>query len=113
MATLSLCVGRVGRLREEFALRVLSERTLASSTFSGTIMLASGTTLISHFGVSFQTASGDIFRSGEDRDTQYVHFTVSAYSDDPGLLTLSPPRRASARFVPTLVSLRAPAYTRK
>lgn len=43
MVTLSLCVGRVGRLREEFALRVLSERTLASSTFSGTIMLASRT----------------------------------------------------------------------
>lgn len=52
MATLSLCVGRVGRLREEFALRVLSERTLASSTFSGTIMLASGTSFIfiSQFG---------------------------------------------------------------
>jgi hypothetical protein len=56
MATLSLCVGRVGRLREEFALRVLSERTLASSTFSGTIMLASGTTLISHFGVRASTS---------------------------------------------------------
>jgi hypothetical protein len=49
MATLSLCVGRVGRLREEFALRVLSERTLASSTFSGTIMPSSGTTLMSQF----------------------------------------------------------------
>ena len=49
MATLSLCVGRVGRLREEFVLRFLSERTLASSTFSGAIMLASGTTFISHF----------------------------------------------------------------
>jgi len=65
MATLSLCVGRVGRLREEFALRVLSERTLASSTFSGTIMPSSGTTLMSQFrtfGVNFADAGerGDI-----------------------------------------------------
>jgi len=69
MATLSLCVGRVGRLREEFALRVLSERTLASSTFSGTIMLASGTTLTYRISeLASQTrASGArryLFRSG-------------------------------------------------
>lgn len=95
MATLSLCVGRVGRLREEFALRVLSEITLASSTFSGTIMLASGTTLISHFGVSFADAgerSAEI--SLQIRVIEQIpntHFTVSAYSDDPGLLTLPPP----------------------
>ena len=36
MATLSLCIGRVARLRVEFALRVLSERTLASS-LTGTV----------------------------------------------------------------------------
>ena len=58
---------------------------------------------------SFQTASGDIFRSGEDRDTQYVHFTVSAYSDDPGLLTLSPPPAGVARG--TYGSASEPSYT--
>lgn len=56
---------------------------------------------------SQRTASGDIFRSG-DRDTRDTFHRKCLYSDDPGLLTLSPPRRAW-REVPTvvLVSLRS------
>jgi hypothetical protein len=81
-------------------------------------MLASGTTLTYRISeLASQTrASGARNISLQIRVIEQIpntHFTVSAYSDDPGLLTLSPPPAGVGRTRPTLVSLRSRAYTRK